>query len=176
MQLTSPDQVNPFITQLRLMTSRPPPHPLPHTVCFQAIVHSSDLDHTQYFHIVYALLPLHLGIIRWFPASISGQNSKRANRHTFNPVIRNLYLAETGYRSLLRHIPCAGGRQRVADDARWSTEKTSNGATISTTPSPAQSRSKLRAGDECYLEKTAPEINDWAGSQLVLGLRRAIVQ
>jgi hypothetical protein len=26
----------------------------------------------------------------------------------------------------------------------------------------------LRAGDESYLEKTAPGINDWAGSQLLV--------
>lgn len=167
-QLTSPEQVNPFITQLRLMTSRPPPHSLPHTVCFRAIPHSSDLDHAQYFHLVYALLSLHLSIIRWIPTSVSEQKSKRANKHTFNPIIRNLYLAETGFRGFLRHIPCAGGRQRVADDARRSTEKTSDGITIPTTTPPTQSRSKLRAGDESYLEKTAPGINDWAGSQLLV--------
>lgn len=135
-------QVYPFISQLRLMTSRPPPHSLPHTVCFQAILNSFDLDHTKYFYIVYALLLLNLSIIWWFPGSVSGQKSKRANKQTTNPVIRNrnLHPAETSHWGLLRHISCAGGRQRVADDARSSTEKTSDGITIPTASAPAQSR------------------------------------
>lgn len=160
-------QVHPSITPLCLMTSRPSPHYLHDTVCFQTVLSGFDLDHTKYTYFVYLFFPLDLGFIRWFPASVSEQKSKRANKFTFNSIIGNLYPAETCHRGLFRNIPCAGGHQCLADGTRWPTEKTSDGITVSTASAPA---SESRTWGSTLIRKEGAQTNGRAGSRLsVLG-------
>lgn len=130
------------------MTSRPSPHSLHDTVCFQTVLNSSDLHHTQYFYFFYALFPLDIGFIRWFSASFFEQKSRRASKHTLNSIIGNIYPTETCHRDFLRYIPCAGGHQLLTDGTWWSTEKTGDGVAVPTSSTTTQSTSELRGCDQ----------------------------